>query len=138
VAGGRGRPCEGRARSVVRAAATRQGATAPRWRSSTVRSAPLLAPQRAAYLRAVLAFARLGRAYHASLRPASTGARRSIVACWALLLVLSSSHGTRATSFSDRLGGTAQTQPIPPALSRANLRSLPLTSPSAGLAPASD
>src|SRR5262249_25420371 len=134
VARGRGRPCQGRARSAVRGAATRQGATAPRWRSSTVRSAPLLAPQRAAYLRAVLAFARLGRAYHASLRPASTGARRSIVACWALLLALPPSHRASATSFSDRLGGTAKTQPIGAALSRAIVRSLPLTSASAGTA----
>jgi len=82
----------------------------------------------------VLAFARLGRAYHASLRPASTGARRSIVACWALLLVLSPSHRASATSFSDRLGGTAKTQPIGVALSRAIVRSLPLTSASAGIA----
>jgi len=61
------------------------------------------------------------------------GTRRSIVACGVLLLVLSSSDGS-ATSFSARLGGTSKTQPIADALSRAIVRSLPLTSASAGIA----
>jgi hypothetical protein len=51
-----------------------------------------------------------------------------------LLLVLSSSEGTSAASFADRLGGTTKTQPIADALSRAIVRSLPLTSASAGIA----
>jgi hypothetical protein len=68
------------------------------------------------------------------LTRANMRTRCSIVACGTWLLVLSSSERGHATTFADRLGGTAITQPIAEALSRAIVRSLPLTSASAGIA----
>ena len=61
------------------------------------------------------------------------GSRWVWAGCGAALLIVWSGP-TLATSFVDQLGGTARTRPIADALSRAIVRSVPLTSASAGIA----